>query len=309
MAPNTTESARGTLERMPVPAGRSPGRLLSIVIVMVTCWALMGTAAHAAGRGNSSSPACAGPVRQLAARQARPSAPAAVVYPEFKWTDGRVVRWIKEQMPLKVYVSHGLAIDGIIDEELGAPIANTSNRAAWPDLVAKILSTPGQFESLPVANGYSDDMYAAVVAGINMWKPFERESLFTYQLTTEPDADIFVFWVHHFVDKSGMGLFAGDIRGYTSKTNFPFRAIMAGGKADFKPVVIMLRTTEASGAPMSLQKLRASAGHEFGHALGIEQHSRNPVDLMSLYYGNGTISPSDAATIRYLYHLTPDLIP
>ncbi len=70
-----------------------------------------------------------------------------------------------------------------------------------------------------------------------------------------------------------------------------------------------LRTTEGNGVPMAFLKMRASAAHEFGHALGIEGHSRNPADLMSLYYGNGTVSPSDAATIRYLYHLTPDLIP
>jgi hypothetical protein len=31
--------------------------------------------------------------------------------------------------------------------------------------------------------------------------------------------------------------------------------------------------------------------------------------LMSVYYGHGAISTNDAATIRYLYHLQPDLIP
>jgi predicted Zn-dependent protease len=55
--------------------------------------------------------------------------------------------------------------------------------------------------------------------------------------------------------------------------------------------------------------MRASAAHEFGHALGIEGHSTNPNDLMSIYYGHGVVSANDAATIRYLYHLTPDLIP
>ncbi len=245
---------------------------------------------------------------QLAARQARPAATSGVVYPEFRSRMGNV-RWIKEQMPLKVYISHGAAIDGFIDEEVGAPIANTSNVAGWPKLVAGILSTPGQFESLPIAQGFDEQHYNAALQGIGMWKNFEREGLYSFQLTNEPDADVFVFWVNHFVDKTGMALFAGDIRGYTSKDIFPYKAIMAGGKADFKPVVIMLRTTDTNGAPMPFQKMRAAAAHEFGHALGIDGHSRNSADLMSLYYGNGTISPNDAATIRYLYHSTPDLIP
>src|SRR5262249_8521800 len=155
----------------------------------------------------------------------------------------------------------------------------TSNVAGWPKLVASILSAPGQFESLPVAQGYDEQHFAAVVQGINMWKPFEKEGLYNFQLTSEPDADIYGFFVHHFVDKTGMALFAGDIRGYTSKEIFPYRAILAGGKADFKPVVIMLRTTDTNGSVMPLLKMRASAAHEFGHALGIDGHSTNPGDL------------------------------
>ncbi len=245
-------------------------------------------------------------VQLLAARQTNSG--SASVYPEYKSQSGSI-RWVKEQMPLKVYVTHGLSIDGFINEELGVPIANTSNTGAWPDLVANILVTPGQLESLPVAQGYNEEMYAAATSGINLWKQFEKENLFSYVLTTEPDADIFVFWVNHFVDKSGMGLFAGDIRGLTAKRSFPYKAVIAGGKADFKPVVIMLRTSDSSNASMSPTKVRAAAAHEFGHALGIEGHSRNPCDLMSLYYGNGTVSPNDAATIRYLYRFPPDLIP
>lgn len=247
----------------------------------------------------------------IAAKQARPAHAAATaggVYPEFRSSSG-AIRWIREQMPLKVYISHGSSIDGFMDQTTGAPIANTSNTGAWPDLVATILSTPGQMEGLPQAAGYDEQMYAAAGQGISMWKAFEKEGLFSFEFTNEPDADIYVFWVNHFVDKSGMGLFAGDIRGLTSKRSFPYRAIMSGGKADFKPVVIMLRTSESNNTPMPFFKVRAAAAHEFGHALGIEGHSRNPADIMSLYYGNGSISPNDAATIRYLYHLTPDLIP
>ncbi|MBI4532447.1 MAG: matrixin family metalloprotease [Candidatus Melainabacteria bacterium] len=233
----------------------------------------------------------------------------AVVYPQFKSSYG-VIRWLKEQMPLKVYVSRGLSIDGFIDEELGAPVANVNNLAKWPDLVAEILESPETLQGLPVAPGFTAEHYQAATQGINMWKPFEKEGLVSFILTDDPsDADIYVFWVHHFVDKMGLALFSGDIRGYTSKRSFPYKAILAGGRADFKPVVIMLRTTESNGISMPFLKMRAACAHEFGHALGIEDHSTNPADLMSVYYGNGVISANDAATLRYLYHLTPDLIP
>lgn len=236
-------------------------------------------------------------------------ATTAAPYAQFRSAYG-VIRWIPDQMPLKVYVSHGLTLDGIIDPELGAPMTNVDNKAKWPDLVASVVQNPETMQNLPVANGFVPDHYQAAVQGIGSWKAFEKENLFSFQFTDDPgDADIYVFWTNHFVNKLGLGLFAQDIRGYTSKESFSYKAIMSGKQAMFKPVVTLLRTTEGQGQAMPFVKMKASAAHEFGHALGIEEHSTNPNDLMSLYYGHGVISPNDAATIRYLYHLTPDLIP
>lgn len=231
------------------------------------------------------------------------------VYPQFRSSYG-VIRWVADQMPLKVYVSPGLSLDGYTSEATGAPRTNVDNKADWPVLAGQILSNPQEFNNLPKAQDFNESMYQAAVNGVQQWKVFEKEGLFRYELTSNPEeADIYVFWTHHFVNKLGLGLFANDIRGVTSKESFPYKAVLAGGHADFKPVVILLRTTEQGGTPMSYDKMQASAAHEMGHALGIEEHSPNPGDLMSMYYGRGTISANDAATIRYLYHLTPDLIP
>ncbi len=241
--------------------------------------------------------------------QTRPAQGGAAVYPEYRSRYGSV-HWVRDQMPLKVYISPGLTLDSIMDPKWGAPVANTDNLAAWPNLVAQVVSDPEQFRALKPADGYVGGHYQAAMEGVLSWKIFEREGLFSYQLTDDPgEADIYVFFTNHFVGKNGMALFSQDVRGYTSKTNFPYKAILAGGQADFKPAVIVLRTTDGQGQPMALGKLKAAATHEFGHALGIEGHSTNPGDLMSLYYGRGVISPNDAATIRHLYHLTPDLIP
>lgn len=246
-----------------------------------------------------------------AARSKSPARPTATgqVYPQFRSRFG-VIRWVKDQMPLKVYVSRGLCLDGAIDESTGAPRTNVDNKADWPLLAGQILSDQEQFNHLPQAQDFNDNMYQAALSGVQMWKPFEKEGLFSYELTNDPaDADIYVFWTHHFVNKLGLGLFANDIRGVTSKESFPYKAVLAGGQANFKPVVILLRTTEQGGVPVPYEKMHAAAAHEMGHALGIEDHSANPGDLMSIYYGRGVISVNDAATIRHLYHLTPDLIP
>ncbi len=246
--------------------------------------------------------------------QARPAARGGgggggAVYPEFRSNYG-TIRWISDQMPIKVYVAPGLTLDSIIDPALGAPFTNVDGRDRWPDLVADVISNPQTFQSLQVAQGYAPEHYQAAVQGINSWKAFERDGLFKFQLVEDPgDADIHVFWTNHFVNKLGLGLFQNDIRGYTAKRSFPYKAIMSGKQAQFKPVVTLLRTTEANGVTMPFMKMKASAAHEFGHALGIEGHSPYASDLMSVYYGRGAISTNDAATIRYLYHMTPDLIP
>lgn len=109
--------------------------------------------------------------------------------------------------------------------------------------------------------------------------------------------------------KLGFGLLANDIRGYTAKRSFWYREISAGAQAQFKPVITLLRVTNQRGEAMPLSHIKAAAAHEFGHALGIEGHSNNPQDLMSVFYGRGVISPNDAATIRHLYHMPPDLVP
>jgi hypothetical protein len=233
----------------------------------------------------------------------------AAPYPQYKSPVG-TVRWLKEQMPLKVYISHGLTLDSIMDPQLGAPVCNIDNLSVWPRCVGQLVEHKSQWKTLGVAKGFVPGHYQAAVEGVQAWKIFEPEGLINFELTEDPgEADIYVFFTHHFVTKLGMALFANDIRGYTSKTNFSYAAIQKGGKANFQPVVCVLRTTDNQGQAMPLGKMKAAASHEFGHALGIEGHSTNNQDLMSIYYGRGTISPNDADTLRYLYHQTPDLIP
>ena len=231
------------------------------------------------------------------------------VYPQFRSASG-VVRWIPDQMPLKVYISQGLTLDNIVNPVNHAPLCNIDNTSQWPDVAAQVLQNPEQFRTLPVAEGYAPNHYQAAMEGISSWKRFENEGLFRFQFTDDPTgADIYVFWTPRFRAGSGFALLYQDYRGCTAKWMAWYRDVQAGKNIQFKPVVIIMRTTDSISNPKSFAEMKAGAAHEFGHALGIDGHSSNASDLMSVNYGRGVISNNDAATIRYLYHLTPDLIP
>ena len=104
---------------------------------------------------------------------------AGGVYPQFRSSFG-TIRWLSEQMPLKVYISPGLSLDGIIDK-MGAPATNVDNREHWPDLVASVLQNESEFKNLPTADGYSSQHREATIQGLNDWRSFQKEGLFSYK--------------------------------------------------------------------------------------------------------------------------------
>jgi hypothetical protein len=255
--------------------------------------------------------------RRPAARSAAP-AQSASIYPQYRLPSGQSAHWIAEQMPVRVWVSHGLSLDQIIDPATGAPVTNTANTKGWPDAVINVMQDAEAANRLPIAEGFSEQEWQAAVAGFNSWKFLQKEGLVTYDFVDNPDdADVYVFWTNHFVNKMGLALFENDIRGYTAKYLLPTSAVLQAiqrndlemVRRSRKPVVILLRTSESNGNPIDLGKMKASAAHEFGHALGIDGHSPFAGDLMSVYYGRGVVSANDAATIRYLYRHPADLMP
>ncbi len=277
--------------------------LFIVLLTVVMSWlslSLSSLSSNSAGAGNTHAQQ-----HKVLAAKINPGS----VYPQFRSCSG-VIHWLPEQMPLKVYVAQGKTVEKILDPSSGVSAFNVDNLDHWTDLMADILENPETIAQLPIAEGYLPEHYQAALAGISSWKAFEKEGLFSFVFTDDPaDADIYVFWVSHFIDKLGWGLYAKDIRGLTAKRAFSYAAIQAGKQPEFKPVISLLRTTTEMGEAVPFDQMRARAAHEFGHALGIEGHSGNPQDLMSVYYGRGVISPNDAATVRYLYHSPPDLVP
>lgn len=245
------------------------------------------------------------------------------VYPQYRNPYG-VVRWISQQMPLKVYITHGLTISDWrnanlpeVVNDLGGPLASMDTLNAWPKLVKAIVQNE-HFGALTVSDGYTEDMWKAAAQGIGQWKVFEKEGLFKLELTEDPnEANVFVFWTPHFTNRMGMAITQNDTKGCTSKDIFPYKVIqqvlngqIAPERVAFTPVVVQLATcARPFGGPLPLGKLVAASAHEMGHVLGIDGHSTNPGDLMCLNYGRGVLSVNDAATIRYLYRCAPDLVP
>jgi predicted Zn-dependent protease len=259
--------------------------------------------------------------KQTPARKA-PAASAGAPYPQCRMAGTKIVHWLAQEMPLRVYIAHGTCLDDAgIDPAYGGPLSNTDNTAGWPDLVYKLVKSPEGLNNLRVAEGYTEQMWQAAAQGINQWKRFEKEGLYSFELTEDPqEANVFFFWTNHFVGKNGMALFANDIRGYTAKHLLPYAQVagaLNAGNTDLierslRPVVVQLRTTDSGGInriAMPLEKMVPAAAHEMGHVLGIDGHSTNSQDLMSVYYGHGQISANDAATIRYIYRLAPDYLP
>jgi predicted Zn-dependent protease len=78
------------------------------------------------------------------------------------------------------------------------------------------------------------------------------------------------------------------------------------GKASSVKFVVTVRSDVASAETI----VRRLVTHEFGHVLGIEQHSPSQTDLM---YGNtltrDDLSAADRATLQVLYHTRPDITP
>lgn len=83
-------------------------------------------------------------------------------------------------------------------------------------------------------------------------------------------------------------------------------ASTGGGANDNVKMIVTIQSTQAS-IDGRVERLVA---HEFGHMLGIGQHSPNSGDLMAAGLPpRSTLSHRDAATVQVLYHTKADIFP
>lgn len=224
--------------------------------------------------------------------QDRPrGAPPEVYNPGEPTLGHKLVRWEPKYMPLRVFISPGKKL-------LEEPISQIN--AQRPQEVLALLKADPSLSSLSPCNGWLAAMNTCAKSGIEQWKEFQSEGLFSFEFVDDPSqANIFVFWTERFVGDEGAGGIstAGNTVAVLYDANEVAAKEAQYGQLPGTPVIIELKADSDH-----YDRLQARAAHEFGHALGIKEHSPYNEDLMCVNGIARTLSPSDRATIRWLYH-------
>jgi predicted Zn-dependent protease len=227
----------------------------------------------------------------------RKAGAAPQVYPPGEPSLGmNLVQWDKQRFPLKIWISLGKKLPEIPFNTL---------KDTRPDEVYQMLANPNSIWELPEASGWSQDMNTVVANGFEQWREFENEGLISFGFVDRPqEANILVFFTDHFVDDTSPGGISA--HGITCAQVFDVN-IINNAKALQKPIPKHPVVIELKVNP-DLYQLAADATHEFGHALGIKAHSPFREDIMYENRQVPVLSPSDKATLRWLYHQKPQYL-
>ncbi len=225
------------------------------------------------------------------------NAPPEVYPPGEKQLGMKLVRWEPRHMPIRVWVSPG----GRLPEEPFSEI-----QANRPREVLNMMLAGQDLNNMPQCPGWTSDMTQAAINGIEQWRELQNEGLFAFEFVDDPSrAQVLVFWVDRFVDSDSPG--GSSVHGNTSATLFDANLVhnverRDGRPAQGAPVIIELKVNGEPG------KLQADTAHEFGHALGIKEHSPYRQDIMCVNRQTLVLSPSDKATMRWLYRQAPQFV-
>ncbi|MDX2106914.1 MAG: matrixin family metalloprotease [Candidatus Melainabacteria bacterium] len=202
-----------------------------------------------------------------------------------------MTRWNRSGAPLKIHVTNGLKFPKGYS---GADLTVDTCKKLYPYLVK-----PGFFKKLSTANDYRTEYKSAVMTGINAWSSIMRDSRIKFQYTDDPcKADILFVWC----EEEG--------RGAVGRTFYPWQ-----GVKDARTIIHIETKFAKTWSNHAPREITHTAMHEFGHALGLQNHSPNPDDIM---YDHGTgvdendsykasrynrPSNNDFVTLRALYEL------
>ncbi|QQR59859.1 MAG: hypothetical protein IPG59_10360 [Candidatus Melainabacteria bacterium] len=204
-----------------------------------------------------------------------------------------LVRWTADKMPLRVWISPGIELPKL-------PFAQLQQQRV--DEVFQRLQSEDPFGDCNVAKGWEEQTNYQVAAGIEQWRQFEHEGLIKFGFTEDPrEAQVLVFFTDSFPDSGGPG--GLNVGGNTCAQLFtPAQTQLPNYRQ--KPVVIEL-STMINHTP---ERMIGATAHEFGHALGIKEHSPYRDDIMYVDRIVTSLSAGDKATFRLLYKTKPQYV-
>ncbi|MDZ4835027.1 MAG: matrixin family metalloprotease [Candidatus Melainabacteria bacterium] len=255
---------------------------------------LPGSASPGAGIGSISGTGLTSPGVHLTSGMERTARNAREPYnPGEPKLNMALVRWPRNKMPLKIWISPGLQLPQLPFEQLPDTRVET---------VFQMMQNENPFAELTAAPGWTEQNNYQVAAGIEQWRQFETEGLLRFGFTTNPqEAQIMVFFNDNFQGAAGPG--GTNVGALTCAQLFtPEQVLLPQFRQ--KPV-IMEFSTRVNHLP---EKMQSSATHEFGHALGIKAHSPYRDDIMNENNVVFSLSEGDKATIRLLYKTEPKFV-
>ncbi len=204
-------------------------------------------------------------------------------------------RWLRNRMPLLVWISPGLKLPD-------APFDSLPNTR--PTLVHDMLKAETPFAELQQAKGWTPETNDAVARGIEQWRQFESEGLIKFGYVTDPKlAHVLVFFTDQFQGAAGPG--GTNVGGLTCAKLFKPEEAQKLSELGLQMGVVMELSVSVNFEP---EKMQAASAHEFGHALGIKAHSPYRDDIM---FGNRNatqLSEGDKNTLRFLYKSKPQYV-
>lgn len=200
-------------------------------------------------------------------------------------------RWSRSGAPIKIHVTNGLKFPKGYS---GGDMTVDTCKKLYPYLMK-----PEFFKKLSTANDYRGEYKSAVMTGINAWSSILRDSRIKFQYTDDPcKADILFVWC----EEEG--------RGAVGRTYYPWQ-----GVKNARTIVHIETKFAKNWGNYGSREITHTAMHEFGHALGLQNHSHNSNDIMfdhgtpvdendsysSARYNRPSIN--DFVTLRALYEL------
>ncbi len=201
-------------------------------------------------------------------------------------------RFDRSKGPIKICVTNGLKFP---PGYVGAGLTVETCKKLYPYLIR-----PEFYKRLSTAGDYHGEYASAVMTGINAWSSVMRDCQIKYVYTNDPTrADILVVWC----EEEG--------RGAVGRTFYPWVGI-----ANARCIIhIETKYVKSMANHYAMREITHTAMHEFGHALGLSNHSMNSADIM---FDHGTWvdendsykaarynrpSSNDYVTLRALYEL------